>query len=53
MIPFSVLDLSPIVTGGTAAQSLANTLDLAQPRVLDSFVEEGVEYLIEEVKVHG
>jgi len=30
MIPFSVLDLSPIVTGGTAAQSLHNTLDLAR-----------------------
>jgi luciferase family oxidoreductase group 1 len=30
MIPFSVLDLSPIVTGGTVAQSLANTLDLAR-----------------------
>jgi luciferase family oxidoreductase group 1 len=30
MIPFSVLDLSPITTGGTAAQSLRNTLDLAQ-----------------------
>jgi luciferase family oxidoreductase group 1 len=30
MIPFSVLDLSPILEGSTAAQSLANTLDLAQ-----------------------
>ncbi|MDO9449794.1 MAG: LLM class flavin-dependent oxidoreductase [Rugosibacter sp.] len=30
MIPFSVLDLSPVVTGGTVAQSLANTLNLAQ-----------------------
>lgn len=30
MIPFSVLDLSPIVEGGDAAQSLRNTLDLAQ-----------------------
>ncbi|CAN5132558.1 LLM class flavin-dependent oxidoreductase [soil metagenome] len=30
MIPFSILDLSPIVAGGTAGQSLANTLDLAQ-----------------------
>ncbi len=30
MIPFSVLDLSPIVEGGDAAQSLKNTLDLAQ-----------------------
>ncbi|MDB4882745.1 MAG: luciferase-like [Gemmatimonadetes bacterium] len=30
MIPFSVLDLSPIVAGGTAAQSLCNTLDLAR-----------------------
>jgi luciferase family oxidoreductase group 1 len=30
MIPFSVLDLSPIVQGGTAAQSFRNTLDLAQ-----------------------
>ncbi|MDD3379919.1 MAG: MsnO8 family LLM class oxidoreductase, partial [Rugosibacter sp.] len=30
MIPFSVLDLSPIVAGGTAAQSLANSLDLAR-----------------------
>jgi luciferase family oxidoreductase group 1 len=30
MIPFSVLDLAPIVQGGTAAQSFRNTLDLAQ-----------------------
>ncbi len=30
MIPFSVLDLSPIVQGGDAAQSFRNTLDLAQ-----------------------
>ncbi len=30
MIPFSVLDLSPIVQGGDAAQALRNTLDLAQ-----------------------
>jgi len=30
MIPFSVLDLSPITTGGTAAQSLHNSLDLAR-----------------------
>ncbi|MEP2118990.1 MsnO8 family LLM class oxidoreductase, partial [Bauldia litoralis] len=30
MIPLSVLDLSPIVEGGDAAQSLANTLDLAR-----------------------
>jgi luciferase family oxidoreductase group 1 len=30
MIPFSVLDLSPIVEGGSAAQALANTLDLAR-----------------------
>src|SRR5690606_38762050 len=30
MIPLSVLDLSPIVEGGTAAQSPANTLDLAR-----------------------
>jgi len=30
MIPFSVLDLSPVTLGGTAAQSLRNTLDLAQ-----------------------
>lgn len=30
MIPFSVLDLSPIAEGGDAAQSLRNTLDLAQ-----------------------
>lgn len=30
MIPFSVLDLSPIVAGSNAAQSLRNTLDLAQ-----------------------
>ncbi len=29
-LPFSVLDLSPIVEGGTAAQAFANTLDLAQ-----------------------
>jgi luciferase family oxidoreductase group 1 len=29
-IPFSVLDLSPILEGGTAAQSFANTLDLAR-----------------------
>ncbi|HEX2585747.1 MAG TPA: LLM class flavin-dependent oxidoreductase [Steroidobacteraceae bacterium] len=30
MIPFSVLDLSPIVAGSNAAESLRNTLDLAQ-----------------------
>lgn len=30
MIPFSVLDLAPIVEGGNAAQSFRNTLDLAQ-----------------------
>ena len=29
-IPFSILDLSPIVEGGDAAQALRNTLDLAQ-----------------------
>ncbi|MEX2126822.1 MAG: LLM class flavin-dependent oxidoreductase [Xanthobacteraceae bacterium] len=30
MIPFSVLDLSPILAGGTAADAFRNTLDLAQ-----------------------
>ena len=30
MIPFSILDLSPVIKGGTAAKSLSNTLDLAQ-----------------------
>ena len=30
MIPFSVLDLSPITTGSTAAAALRNTLDLAR-----------------------
>jgi luciferase family oxidoreductase group 1 len=30
LIPYSLLDLSPIVAGGTAGQSLANTRDLAQ-----------------------
>ncbi len=30
MIPLSVLDLAPIVEGGTAAQSFRNSLDLAQ-----------------------
>ncbi|MBI3394497.1 MAG: LLM class flavin-dependent oxidoreductase [Spirochaetia bacterium] len=30
MIPFSVLDLSPIIEGGDAAQSFKNTVDLAQ-----------------------
>jgi luciferase family oxidoreductase group 1 len=30
MIPFSVLDLSPIAAGSTAAQSFRNTLSLAQ-----------------------
>jgi luciferase family oxidoreductase group 1 len=30
MIPFSVLDLAPIVEGGSAAQAFLNTLDLAQ-----------------------
>lgn len=29
-IPFSVLDLAPIVAGGTAAQALRNTLDVAR-----------------------
>jgi hypothetical protein len=28
MIPFSVLDLSPIIAGGDAALALRNTLDL-------------------------
>src|SRR5213595_3606320 len=30
MIPFSILDLSPITEGSDAAQSFRNTLDLAQ-----------------------
>ncbi len=30
MIPFSVLDLSPILQGSTAAQSFRDSLDLAQ-----------------------
>jgi len=30
MIPFSILDLSPIVQGGSAAQSFRNSLDLGQ-----------------------
>ncbi|MBW8786086.1 MAG: LLM class flavin-dependent oxidoreductase, partial [Novosphingobium sp.] len=30
MIPFSVLDLSPICRGGTAADAFRNTLDLAR-----------------------
>ncbi len=30
MIPFSVLDLAPIVAGGDAAQAFRNSLDLAQ-----------------------
>ena len=30
MIPFSVLDLCPIVEGGNAAQAFRNALDLAQ-----------------------
>ncbi|MBV6273430.1 LLM class flavin-dependent oxidoreductase [Alcaligenaceae bacterium CGII-47] len=30
MIPFSILDLAPIIEGGTAAQSFAHTLDIAQ-----------------------
>lgn len=30
MIPFSILDLSPIIQGSDAAQSFRNTLDLAQ-----------------------
>ena len=30
MIPFSVLDLSPILAGSDAAQSLRNSRDLAQ-----------------------
>ena len=30
MIPFSVLDLAPVVEGSTVAQALANSLDLAQ-----------------------
>lgn len=30
MIPFSVLDLSPIIAGGTAAEALRNSLDLAR-----------------------
>ena len=30
MVPLSVLDLSPIIEGGSAARALANTLDLAR-----------------------
>jgi luciferase family oxidoreductase group 1 len=30
MVPFSILDLSPIVEGGSAAESLQHSLDLAQ-----------------------
>jgi alkanesulfonate monooxygenase SsuD/methylene tetrahydromethanopterin reductase-like flavin-dependent oxidoreductase (luciferase family) len=30
MIPFSVLDLSPIVQGGSAADAFRRSLDLAQ-----------------------
>ena len=30
MIPFSILDLSPIVEGGDAGQALGNTIDLAR-----------------------
>ena len=30
MIPLSILDLSPVAAGGTAAQALRNTLDLAR-----------------------
>src|ERR1700752_5012280 len=30
MVPLSVLDLSPILEGGDAGQSLRNTLDLAR-----------------------
>src|SRR5688572_6889625 len=30
MVPLSVLDLAPIVEGGTAAQSFRNSLDLAR-----------------------
>ena len=30
MLPVSVLDLAPIVVGGTPAQALRNSLDLAQ-----------------------
>ncbi|GLZ07638.1 FMN-linked alkanal monooxygenase [Actinomadura sp. NBRC 104412] len=29
-VPFSVLDLSPVVSGGSSAQALRNTLDLAR-----------------------
>src|SRR6059058_955473 len=30
MIPFSILDLSPVIEGGAAADAFRNTLDLAQ-----------------------
>lgn len=30
MIPFSVLDLAPVVEGGTAADAFRNSLDLAR-----------------------
>ena len=30
MVPFSILDLSPVIEGGTVAQSLANSRLLAQ-----------------------
>ncbi|MGH6790475.1 MAG: LLM class flavin-dependent oxidoreductase, partial [Pseudolabrys sp.] len=30
MVPLSILDLSPVVTGSSGSQALRNTLDLAQ-----------------------
>ena len=30
MVPLSILDLSPIIAGGDAGQSLRNSLDLAR-----------------------
>ena len=30
MVPLSILDLSPVIAGGSAAQSLRNSLDLAE-----------------------
>ena len=41
-VPFSVLDLSPIVEGGTAADALRNTLDLARHAERLGYKRDGV-----------
>ena len=45
MIPFSVLDLSPIVQGGDAAQALRNTQDLARHAGVKLTAKQAAKYV--------